>query len=161
MIDLNSEFFASKVLVMVSSDPQEQAIKSRKNLNFAKLLQLTNFDHIFDKHLGQSDSIHQLLETQKINELSQRADDEKVLMVVCYVGNGIWRNNSLYTMNKATGKQLDIENCLRTCASMRDVYVLGLFDCYRIDDGYDKTAQQMRSSNKSNLITVYRGVPNY
>ena len=99
MIDLNSEFFAAKVLVMVSSTNEEHDVKTRKNLNFAKLLQLTNFDHIYDKHLGQSDSIHRLLETQKVNELSQQADDEKVLMVVCYVGHGLWRNNSLHTMS--------------------------------------------------------------
>ena len=38
MIDLNSEFFATKVLVMVSSTNEEHDVKTRKNLNFAKLL---------------------------------------------------------------------------------------------------------------------------
>jgi len=38
MIDLNSGFFTSRVLIVVSAQNDEPQIKNRKNQNFAKLL---------------------------------------------------------------------------------------------------------------------------
>mmetsp|Transcript_27372 Transcript_27372/g.36596 ORF Transcript_27372/g.36596 Transcript_27372/m.36596 type:complete len:120 (+) Transcript_27372:259-618(+) len=80
-------------------------------------------------------------------------------MVVCYVGHGQWRNNSMHTLDLAQRRTLDIENCLRTCAQMNNVYVFGLFDCSRLDVGKDRAMANVRVSSQTNLVTVYRGEP--
>ena len=57
MIDANSAFFHKRVLVVLSSDDSAEC-RDRRNQNFSKLLQLCNFDQIYNKNLAQSDSIH-------------------------------------------------------------------------------------------------------
>ena len=94
--------------------------------------------------------------------MSQRSEGShnKILVIVGYIGHGLWRNNSMHTFN--TDKRiLDIENCLRTCAQMPNVYVLGFFDSCRQDMGSDKrVGSNVKLGPSTKLITVYREMPN-
>ena len=51
MIDANSSFFEKRVLIVLSSDDSAE-IRDRRNQNFSKLLQLCNFDQIYNKNLA-------------------------------------------------------------------------------------------------------------
>ena len=85
---------------------------------------------------------------------------KKILVIVGYIGHGLWRNNSMHTFN-SDRRILDIENCLRTCAQMPNVYVLGFFDSCRQDMGIDKRAgANVKLGPSTKLITVYREMPN-
>ena len=98
-------------------------------------------------------------------------ESKHVLMVVCYVGCALWRNGSMHTMaqsgsssqaDKEQGhRSLDIESCLRTCAQIPNVYVLGLFDSCRqeLDSEKESTQNKFRTSKQANLVTIYRGEP--
>ena len=131
MIDLN-ETFATKIAILVSTDDSPE-FPQRKRQMLEKMQGMAQFNQVYDKNLASSNSIYQLLETQKINLLSQQAanSNHKILIMAGYIGHGIWQNQSLHTFNNAQKRVLDIESALRTCAQMPNVYVLGLFDSCR------------------------------
>ena len=80
---------------------------------------------------------------------------------MCYVGHGIWKNNSTHTFNNAQKRVLDLESALRTCAQMQNVYVLAVFDCCRqeFQDGAGKSrlvAERQGLLAPGRLVTFYR-----
>ena len=57
MIDLQSSFFDTKVLIVVQSDNSLTAQRQR-NSSMKKLIDFTDFDHIDTKRVTQHESIH-------------------------------------------------------------------------------------------------------
>ena len=98
MVDIDLSFYAKIAVLISSSDmPDYQA---RKAQTLAKLQQLTKFDQIFDKNLSHADSVYQLVESQRLNLLSQKAESgQKILLCVGYIGHSVHRNGSLHTYN--------------------------------------------------------------
>ena len=125
------------------------------------------FDQIFDKNLRQSDSVYQLIESQRLNLLSQEAASgtkkEKILLIAVYIGHGIWRESSMHTFNEAQRRILNLESGLRTVSEMPNVYVISFFDSCRQD--LDSAANKSKSNTNikrqtaSNMIMVYREAP--
>ena len=67
-IDID-QVFATKIAILISTDDLPQ-YQERKNHMLKKMQGYATINQIFDKNLASSDSIYQLLETQKINAIS-------------------------------------------------------------------------------------------
>ena len=123
-----------------------------------KMQGMAQFSQVFDKKLALNGTIDQLLEMQKIKQLSNQAGSgQKILVMVGYVGHGIWRNQSMHTFNNSQKRVLDIESELRTCAEMPNVYVLGFFDSCRQELGRDSRSPRTSQQNECpRLVSIYR-----
>jgi hypothetical protein len=81
--------FSTKVAIIISTDDSPE-FQARRHTTLLKLQKLTRFDQIIDKNLSESDSIYQLCETSRINEISNDlGETQKALLLVIYIGHGM------------------------------------------------------------------------